>query len=86
MVAYESQAWSASARSSFRQWMERRSFVRNVKNLVSNLGIDLKTHVLDWPEFRDLQLAFIRSGVINWEIPTDHAITTLLFHSAKDTE
>jgi N-acetyl sugar amidotransferase len=58
--------------------------VRNVKNLVSNLGIDLKTHVLDWPEFRDLQLAFIRSGVINWEIPTDHAITALLFHSAKE--
>ncbi|HCW77501.1 MAG TPA: N-acetyl sugar amidotransferase, partial [Gemmatimonadetes bacterium] len=26
--------------------------VRNVKNLVSSLDIDLKTHVLDWPEFR----------------------------------
>ena len=57
--------------------------VRNVKNIVTKLGIDLKTHVLDWNEFKDLQVSFIRSGVVNLEVPTDHAITALLFRSAR---
>lgn len=57
--------------------------VRNVKNIVKKLGIDLKTHVLDWNEFKDLQLAFIRAGVLNLEVPTDHAITALMFRSAR---
>ena len=57
--------------------------VRNIKNIVAKLGIDLKTHVLDWNEFRDLQVAFLRSGVINLEVPTDHAITALLYRSAR---
>ena len=57
--------------------------VRNIKNIVAKLGIDLKTHVLNWNEFRDLQVAFLRSGVINLEVPTDHAITALLYRSAR---
>jgi hypothetical protein len=38
--------------------------------------------VVDWEEFRDLQLCFLKASVPNCEIPTDHAITALLFKTA----
>lgn len=56
--------------------------VNNVSNLLDKLGIDLYTHVIDWEEFRDLQLAFLKAGVANCEAPTDHAITALLYRIA----
>jgi N-acetyl sugar amidotransferase len=48
--------------------------VKNVENIVKKLGIDLYTKVLDWDEFRDLQLAFLKASTPDSEIPTDHAI------------
>lgn len=56
--------------------------VRNIERLVKALNIDLITHVLDWREFRDLHAAFLRSSVINSEVPTDHAINAVLFREA----
>ncbi len=53
--------------------------VNNIKKTLNKLDIELYTHVVDWEEFRDLQLSFIKSGFINWEIPSDHAIFALLF-------
>jgi hypothetical protein len=38
--------------------------------------------VVDWDEFRELQLAFLRSSIANCEIPTDHGILALLYHTA----
>lgn len=58
--------------------------VNNVEQLVTKLDIDLHTAVLDWEEFRDLHLAFLRSSVVNSEIPTDHAITAILYHTAVE--
>ena len=52
--------------------------VYNIQTTLQKLGIDLHTHVIDWQEFRDLQLAFIRASVVNIEIPTDHAIHAVL--------
>jgi hypothetical protein len=46
------------------------------------LDIDLITHVLDWNEFRDIQTSFIKSGISNIEIPTDHAIWAVLLKTA----
>lgn len=46
----------------------------NILAVVKGLGIDLDTEVVDWEEMRDLQLAFLRSGVPNQDIPQDHAI------------
>jgi hypothetical protein len=51
--------------------------------MLSALDIDLYTHVVDWEEFRDLQLSFLRASVANAEAPTDHAITALLFRTAR---
>lgn len=56
--------------------------VQNIQQLLKNLNIDLYTHVIDWEEFKDLQKAFIKSSIENLEIPTDHAITALLFKIA----
>jgi len=38
--------------------------------------------VVDWDEFKDLQLAFLKSSVANSEIPTDHAIVALMYGMA----
>ncbi len=56
--------------------------VKNVENIVTRLGVDLVTHVLDWPQFRDLQVAFLRASVPDAEIPTDHAIGAVLYQTA----
>jgi N-acetyl sugar amidotransferase len=57
--------------------------VGNIKRLLERLGIDLYTVVLDWEEFRDLQLAFLRAGVPDCEIPTDHAIVATMHGQAR---
>jgi hypothetical protein len=46
----------------------------NIRAVTGSLGLDLDTEVVEWDEMRDLQLAFIRSGVPNQDIPQDHAI------------
>lgn len=57
--------------------------VRNIENVVRVLDIDLHTEVLDWEEFRRLQLAFLRAGTPDLEIPTDHAIVATLYRQAE---
>ena len=57
--------------------------VSNIERIVNQLGIDLYTEVLDWDEFRDLQLAFLRASTPDSEIPTDHAITAVLMDQAR---
>ncbi len=56
--------------------------VANIENCLKALNLDLYTCVLDWDEFRDLQLAFLKSSTPDSEIPTDHAIFALLMHTA----
>jgi hypothetical protein len=46
------------------------------------LGIDLHTEVLNWEEFRDLQLSFLKASTPDGEIPTDHAILSVLYSTA----
>ncbi|WP_396273931.1 N-acetyl sugar amidotransferase [Hyphomonas sp.] len=58
--------------------------VRNIENIVTILGIDLHTEVLDWEEFRRLQVAFLRASTPDSEIPTDHAIIATLYRLAAD--
>jgi len=56
--------------------------VANVEQLVKRLEIDLKTYVLDWKEFKDIQTSFLKSSISNIEIPTDHAIWAILIKTA----
>ena len=56
--------------------------VSNINSVVSNLGIDYESYVLDWEEFKDLQLAFLRASVPEAETPTDVAIPAALHYFA----
>jgi N-acetyl sugar amidotransferase len=56
--------------------------VMNIESLVKALGFDLFTLVVDWEEMRDLQVAFLRSGVANQDVPQDHAFFAGLYHFA----
>jgi len=56
--------------------------VKNIENLCNKLDIDLYTHVINWEEFRDLQLSFLKASVRNAEAPTDHAIFAVLYNLA----
>ena len=57
--------------------------VKNIHQSIAALEIDLETYVMDWPQFRDLQLAFLRASTPDGEVPTDHAIGTLMWKSAS---
>jgi N-acetyl sugar amidotransferase len=57
--------------------------VANIEKTLNTLGIDLYTYVVDWPEFRDLQLSFLRASTPDGEVPTDHAIVALLYRMAS---
>lgn len=57
--------------------------VANIRAVVETCGFDLETYVIDWPEFRDLQRAFIKAGVVDIEMLTDHAIMAAMFDLAK---
>ena len=58
--------------------------VSNIEKALKKLDIDLLTKVLDWEEFKDLQLSFLKASVVDPEVPTDHAIrATLVREAAK---
>jgi len=57
--------------------------VHNIERVLKALKVDLHTVVLDWNEFRDLQLSFLKASVPDGEIPTDHAINAVLYATAK---
>jgi len=56
--------------------------ISNVEQTMKRLEIDLFTYVLNWEEFKDLQLSFLKSSISNIEIPTDHAIWAILIRMA----
>ncbi len=60
--------------------------VSNIHKALNHLGIDLYTHVIDWEEFKDLQVAFLRASTPDSEIPSDHAIVSLMFKMADEMD
>lgn len=56
--------------------------VLNIKNITRKLDIDYESYVLDWEEFKDLQLAFLKAAVPEAETPTDVAIPAALHYVA----
>ncbi len=58
--------------------------VKNIENIVKLLHLELHTHVVDWEEMKDLQVAFLKANVANQDIPQDHAIFAGLYKFAVD--
>ena len=56
--------------------------VANIEKIVKFCNFDLHTHVVDWEEMRDLQLAFLRSGISNQDVPQDHIFFASIYHYA----
>jgi len=56
--------------------------VKNIKNIARNTGFDLFTYVIDWNEFRDVQLSLFKASVVDIELATDHAIKAVLYRLA----
>ena len=48
--------------------------VKNIKNVCNKLNIDYQSYVLNWEEFKDIQLSILKSSIVEVEIPTDVAI------------
>lgn len=57
--------------------------VSNIEKVLKRLEIDLFTYVVDWEEFRDLQLSFLKASTPDGEIPSDHGIFALLWKQAS---
>lgn len=57
--------------------------VNNVHELVKRLDVDLYTYVIDWPEMKDLQLAFFKASVPDCDIPQDHVFPAILHKVAR---
>ena len=56
--------------------------VKNIERILKKLDIELFTYVVDWAEFKDLQLSFLKASTPDGEIPTDHGIDALLWREA----
>ncbi len=57
--------------------------VNNIERIVDKLGLDLYTHVIDWEEMKDLQLAYFKSGVSHIDTPQDHAFFATMYDFAS---
>lgn len=56
--------------------------VHNIERIVKYCNYDLHTHVMNWNEVKDLQLAYLKSGVANQDVVQDHAFFASLYHFA----
>lgn len=57
--------------------------VSNVEKISRRLNIDYVSYVLDWEEFKDIQLAFLKASIPEIETPTDIAILVALHEVAS---
>jgi N-acetyl sugar amidotransferase len=57
--------------------------VSNIQNLIEGLGLELFTEVINWEEMKELQLAFLKSGIPDQDLPQDYAFFSTLYRFAK---
>lgn len=57
--------------------------VGNIEKLVDGLGLELFTEVINWEEMKDLQVAFLRSGIPDQDLPQDASFFSSLYKFAR---
>ena len=57
--------------------------VRNIESICQKLHIDLHTYVMDWPTMKELQRAYMFSGVANLDVPQDHLFLSAMTRTAR---
>ncbi|NET36076.1 MAG: N-acetyl sugar amidotransferase [Cyanothece sp. SIO1E1] len=55
----------------------------NIEQTIKRLGFDLFTYVINWEEFRELQLSYLKASVVDIEVLTDHAFMAVLYEQAR---
>ena len=60
--------------------------VHNIEQIVKYCGYELHTHVMDWQEIKDLQLAYLKAGLANQDVVQDHAFFASLYHFAVENK
>ncbi len=58
--------------------------VTNINSIINKLGFELYTHVINWEQFKDLQLSYFKASVLDIEVPNDQLIFAVLFKVAKE--
>lgn len=56
--------------------------VSNIKKIINYCNYDFHTHVVNWDTIRRLQIAFLKSGIANQDIPQDHVFFAYLYKLA----
>jgi hypothetical protein len=59
--------------------------VHNIRNTLKTLGIELRTHVIHWPEMRAVHSSLLKAGLPWPDGATDIAITSILYKVAAQT-
>jgi N-acetyl sugar amidotransferase len=58
--------------------------VTNINNIINKLNLELYTYVINWEQFKDLQLSYFKASVLDIEVPNDQLIFATLFKVAKE--
>jgi len=58
--------------------------VKNIEQIIQKLDIDLYTLVVNWDEFKDIQMSFLKASVVDIEMVSDHAIFATMYKLAKN--
>ena len=56
---------------------------KNIENIIAKTGFDYYAYVINWDDFKDLQLSYIKASVIDIEVPTDQLIYASLHKIAR---
>ena len=57
--------------------------VKNISKIIKHTKFDYETVVINWPEFKSLQKAYLNAGVVDIEALTDHAIFASMMKISK---
>ncbi|RYY40079.1 MAG: N-acetyl sugar amidotransferase [Chitinophagaceae bacterium] len=52
--------------------------VQNIERTLKYAGFELYTHVMNWEDFKQLQRAYFKAGVLDLDVPADHLIFAAL--------
>ena len=56
---------------------------QNIKSICEKLNFELYTHVINWEEFKEMQLAYLKASVVDIEVLTDHAIKAIILRLSR---
>lgn len=56
---------------------------KNVDNIVEKTNFDMYTYKVDFEEFKDLHIAYLKASVVDIEVVTDHAIAAAIYGIAN---